>query len=255
MLTLADCVKSVRSQNYGAEHVVIDGQSKDGTLELLQSSGIDKVLSEPDKGIYDAINKGIALSSGDIIGLLHSDDLYADEFVLKRVAELFADPTIDSCYGDLLYVDRRNTERIRRYWKSGPFRLDRFYWGWMPPHPTFFVRRAVYERYGAFNLSLDSAADYELMLRFLLKHRVTTAYIPSVLIKMRSGGTSNATLRNRLKANRMDRKAWVINGLKPYPWTTYLKPLLKIGQFVAIPAKPQEEIAKTGHQRTNFESP
>ena len=125
--------------------------------------------------------------------------------------------------------------RIVRYWKSGDYNPQKFYHGWMPPHPTFFVRRAIYEKYGLFNLELSSAADYELMLRFLLKHKITTTYIPEVLVKMRTGGMSNASLKNRFRANRMDRKAWEVNGLKPYPWTLWMKPLRKVGQFFSKP--------------------
>jgi glycosyltransferase len=129
-------------------------------------------------------------------------------------------------------VDSANTEKVVRVWRSGGFAPGKFYWGWMPPHPTFFVRRSVYQRLGGFNLDLGSAADYELMLRFLVRHRLKTAYIPEVLVKMRTGGISNRSLLNRLKANRMDRRAWEVNGLRPYPWTLPLKPLRKIGQWL-----------------------
>jgi glycosyltransferase len=132
-------------------------------------------------------------------------------------------------------VDRKDPSRIIRYWKSGDYNPRKFYWGWMPPHPTFFVRRWVYDKYGYFNLELGSAADYELMLRFLLKYGITTKYIPEVLIKMRVGGISNATVKNRIAANRMDRKAWEVNDLNPYPWTVLLKPLRKLPQWFMRP--------------------
>ena len=131
-----------------------------------------------------------------------------------------------------------NTSRIKRYWRAGDYDAGRFYWGWMPPHPTFFVRRSVYEKHGLFNLELGSAADYELMLRFLLKNNVSTAYIPEVLVKMRMGGKSNASFMNRYRANRNDKLAWEVNGLRPYPWTFMLKPLRKIPQYIKRPAKP-----------------
>ena len=121
-----------------------------------------------------------------------------------------------------------------RHWQSGAFKRDRFKWGWMPPHPTFFVRRSVYERFGLFRLDMGSAADYELMLRLLFRHRITAAYIPEVLVRMRAGGVSNASLANRLRANRMDRLAWAVNGLAPYPWTLMLKPLRKLPQFLGL---------------------
>jgi glycosyltransferase involved in cell wall biosynthesis len=230
--TIRDCLDSVKDQGNKVEHIIIDGGSSDGTLDIVKSyPHIVRVISEPDHGIYDAMNKGIALATGDVIGILNSDDFYADKMVLTKVARIFSRDGIDSCYGDLLYVDPADITKITRIWKSGPFHKENFFWGWMPPHPTFFVRRQVYDKYGMFNLNLGSAADYELMLRFLVKHKISMAYIPEVLVKMRAGGVSNASLRNRLEANRMDRYAWVMNGLKPYPWTTFLKPLRKIRQF------------------------
>ncbi|MBW2661229.1 MAG: glycosyltransferase, partial [Deltaproteobacteria bacterium] len=232
--TIRDCIESVHSQNQPVEHIIIDGGSTDGTLEIVEEyrSRLSKVVSERDEGIYDGMNKGLRLATGDIIGLLNADDVYAGPDILTKVAKVFNEEHVDSCYGDLVYVHPHNMEKVIRYWHSGSYDVRQFYWGWMPPHPTFFVRRSVYERYGLFNLDLGSAADYELMLRFLVKHRITTAYIPEILVKMRSGGMSNASLKNRLLANRNDRLAWEVNGLKPYPWTLYLKPLRKVGQYI-----------------------
>ena len=133
--------------------------------------------------------------------------------------------------GDLVYVDANDTDRVVRYWRSWDYKPKKFYWGWMPPHPTFFVRREVYERCGLFNPDLGTAADYELMLRFLVRYKITSAYLSEIIIKMRSGGASNASLINRLRANRMDRLAWEVNGLRPYPWTLWMKPLRKIPQY------------------------
>jgi glycosyltransferase len=230
--TIRDCLDSVKDQGNAVEHIIIDGGSTDGTLDIVKTyPHVSRVISEPDQGIYDAMNKGIALASGDVIGILNSDDVYADHDVLTKVARIFSKESVDSCYGDLLYVDPANITKITRIWKSGPFHKENFYWGWMPPHPTFFVRRQVYEKYGKFNLDLGSAADYELMLRFLVKHKISMAYIPEVLVKMRAGGVSNMSLKNRIRANRMDLKAWEVNGLKPYPWTNFLKPLRKIKQY------------------------
>ena len=232
--TIVPCIESVRKQTYKEiEHIIIDGGSTDGTLDIIEkySSKVAKVISEPDKGIYDAMNKGISLASGDIIGILNSDDLYADIDVLSSVARVSSNPAVDSCYGDLVYVDPLDTDRIIRYWKSTPYNDRLFYKGWMPPHPTFFVKRAIYKKMGLYRLDLGSAADYELMLRLLLKTGITTRYIPSVLVKMRCGGKSNASLLNRMIANRYDRKAWKINGLKPRPWTLLMKPLSKINQY------------------------
>jgi len=230
--TICDCLDSVKALHGNVEHIIIDGGSQDDTLDIVRSyPHINTVISEPDKGIYDAMNKGISLAKGEIIGILNSDDFYAHDKVLATVTQVFSDTNTDTSYGDLQYVASDDTSKVTRVWKSGFCSRRAFYWGWMPPHPTFFVRRRVYEKYGLFNLDLGSAADYELMLRFLVRYRASTTYIPEVIVKMRAGGVSNASLRNRLKANRMDRRAWEVNGLKPYPWTICMKPLRKIGQY------------------------
>ena len=242
--TIADCLKSINAQTLPIEHIIIDGASTDNSLELVRKiSPHARILSEPDNGIYDAMNKGIGLATGEIIGILNADDFYASSEVLAKVVAVFEDPDIDACYGDLTYVRTlgRSQDIVReesapgykvvRYWRSDPFCRSRFLWGWMPPHPTFFVRKEIYERYGLFRLDLGSAADYELMLRLLFKHQIRAIYIPQVLVKMRVGGVSNASLENRFKANQMDRRAWEVNGLRPYPWTLWLKPLRKVGQW------------------------
>lgn len=233
--TIADSLESLRAQTVRVEHIVIDGCSTDRTLEIVrQLSPAALTLSEPDQGIYDAMNKGIALATGEVVGLLNSDDRYAHEHVLEKVARVFENPEIEACYGDLVYVAAPK-DRVFRYWKAGSLSPAGFYRGWMPPHPTFFVRRAVYGRLGGFDLSLGSAADYELMLRFLLKHGLCTTYIPEVLVRMRIGGASNAGLLSRIAANRMDRRAWTVNGMSPRPWTLLCKPLRKIPQYFASP--------------------
>lgn len=231
--TIRDCLDSVIKQNLSVEHIIIDGGSTDGTLDIIHEYKpyLAKVVSESDKGVYDAVNKGIQLAQCDVIGLLHADDFYAEPDILSKVANAFTDQDVDACYGDLVYVNSRNTGRIVRYWQAGPYHHRRFYWGWMPPHPTFFVRKKLYKNYGLFRLDIGSAADYELMLRFLVKYKIGTTYIPEVMVKMRTGGISNASLRNRLLANRNDRLAWRVNGLNPYPWTLFFKPLFKVGQY------------------------
>jgi glycosyltransferase len=167
-----------------------------------------------------------------VIGILNSDDMYTDPQVLSLVAEAFGDPVVMTVYADLQYVHADNPDKVLRTWNSGPYRKKNFYFGWMPPHPTFFVRKEVYEQAGLFNLSLRSAADYELMLRVLLKHEFSATYIPRVIVKMRAGGMSNASLGNRLRANKEDRLAWKLNGLEPYFFTLYIKPLRKIHQYI-----------------------
>lgn len=232
--TIRACLESVRKQTRRPEHVVIDGCSTDGTLDILleyANNGVS-LVSERDQGIYDAMNKGISRSSGDVLGFLNADDFYADPFVIQRIASVFENDQVDACYGDLQYVDAVNDLNVVRYWRSGEFNADKFYWGWMPPHPTFFARKQLFAKFGVFRPELGTAADYELMLRFLVKHRATVVRIPSVLVKMRVGGASNATFKTRLRANRMDREAWRLNNLRPYPWTLILKPLSKLPQFV-----------------------
>jgi glycosyltransferase involved in cell wall biosynthesis len=232
--TIRDTLDCVRRQDHPeVEHIIIDGKSTDDTLIIVSGfPHVTKVVSEKDKGIYDAMNKGIGFATGDIIGILNSDDLYIDHTVLSDVAQAFADPAVMTVYADLQFIDAGDINRIRRTWVAGPFKKKNFYYGWMPPHPTFFVRKEVYRHAGLFSTELRSAADYELMLRILLKYGFSTRYLPRVMVKMRVGGMSNASLNNRLRANKEDRLAWKLNGLKPNFFTLYLKPLRKIHQFI-----------------------
>ena len=232
--TVRDTLLSVSGQHHGeVEHIIVDGGSRDGTLDIVASfPHVDRVITGKDSGIYDAMNKGIGAATGEVIGILNSDDVYVDATVLSEVAAAFSDPAVMTVYADLQYVDAADLQKVKRNWISGRFRPRRFYYGWMPPHPTFFVRRSVYDRAGLFHLSLRSAADYELMLRILVKLAMPAHYIPRVIVKMRAGGMSNASLFNRLRANKEDRLAWKLNGLRPYFFTLYLKPLRKIHQFI-----------------------
>lgn len=232
--TIRDTLESIANQQHNnIEHIIIDGLSKDNTLAIVKEyPHVAKIVSEKDKGIYDAMNKGLKIATGEVIGILNSDDFYANQSVLQKIAEAFDKNNADAVYGDLQYVKQNDVQAVTRTWKAGNFRKKSFYFGWMPPHPSFFVRRAVYDKVGIFNTSLRSAADYELMLRILLKNDMQVAYVPEVLVKMRAGGMSNASFRNRLKANNEDREAWKINGLKPYFFTTWLKPIRKITQFI-----------------------
>jgi glycosyltransferase involved in cell wall biosynthesis len=232
--TVKDCIESVKNQTVAAQHIFIDGVSTDGSLELIKEFAPPNpiIVSEPDKSEYDAMNKGLALADGEIVGILNADDFYAHNKVLEKVLKIFQDPSVGVCYGDLVYVDQSDTGNVRRYWKAKSFRKESFYSGWMPPHPTFFLRRELLEKYGYYRLDFSSAADYEFMLRYLLKYQVKARYIPDVLVKMRIGGKSNLSLKQRLIANRFDKKAWDVNGLKPRPWTLILKPLSKIGQYL-----------------------
>ena len=232
--TIGDTLQSVAMQNYdNVEHIIVDGASSDNTLEIVgYFPHVSKVISEKDKGIYDAMNKGVAQATGDVVGILNSDDVYTDRFVLSKVMNEFAKKNVDAVYADLQYVKYNDLEKVTRTWHSGNFSKRKFYYGWMPPHPTFFVRREVYKKAGNFNCALRSAADYEFMLRVLLKNDFKVSYIPEVLVKMRTGGMSNATLRHRLRANREDREAWRINNITPYFFTIPFKPLRKVLQFI-----------------------
>lgn len=238
--TLEECIRSVLCQRYdNVEYIVIDGCSTDSTEDVLTSyrGEISTLLVEPDSGIYDAMNKGIKLATGDAVGFLNADDLYANEHVLGRVAGVLDGDDYDSCFGDLVYVGGARGERRVRCWKAGSYYSRKFYWGWMPPHPTFFVRREAYEKFGLYECGFGTSADYELMLRLLLRHGLSAGYIPEVLVKMRVGGASNSSIRNRVKANIMDRKAWKANGLEPLPWTLWLKPARKIPQWLTWTCK------------------
>jgi len=231
--TIEDTIKSVVSQNYpNIEYIIIDGGSKDDTLKIVAKykSQIAKVISEPDKGIYDAMNKGVNHATGDIIGILNSDDFYAANDVVTSIAAAIGNK--DSIYADLVYVAQNNTNKVIRKWISGQYTKGSFLKGWMPPHPTFFIKKECYTKYGTYNLALKSAADYELMLRMLHKNEISVTYLPKIITKMRVGGQSNASLMNRLKANKEDRMAWEINNLKPNMFTLILKPLRKVMQFI-----------------------
>ncbi len=232
--TIADTLSSVACQTWPSiEHIIIDGASKDQTISIVNEfPHVSHVVSEPDAGIYDAMNKGIRKATGDLIGILNSDDFYTHPMVLQKVMETMERSGTESCYADLEYVNPNAPEKVVRNWKSGNYDPNHFYFGWMPPHPTFFVRREIYERLGLFDTRLRTSADYELMLRFLFKNGISVCYLEDVIVRMRTGGVSNGTVANRLRANREDREAWRINGLKPRFYTFYMKPLSKIRQFL-----------------------
>ena len=232
--TVGDTLKSVAEQDYkDIEHIIVDGASTDNTLKIVRGfPHVSKLVSEKDKGIYDAMNKGIAMATGGVVGILNSDDVYTNHLVISKVMKAFADSETDAVYADLQYVQYNDLNKVTRTWHSGNYSKRKFYYGWMPPHPTFFVRRAVYDKIGNFDCSLRSAADYEFMLRVLLKNDFKASYIPEVIVKMRTGGMSNATLSHRLRANREDREAWRLNNITPYFFTIPFKPLRKVLQFI-----------------------
>ncbi len=231
--TIEDSMKSLASQDYeDIEHIVQDGMSTDNTLEIVKRYHLSSLIeSASDLGLYDALNKGIERSQGDIIGLLHSDDFYASSDVISRVVGLFQVENCDAVYTDLIYVDRNDPEKVVRRWKAGKYKDGDFLEGWMPPHTTLFFKKSMFEKYGGFDLRFKSAADYEWMLRVIHKHKIQLAYLPEECIKMKVGGQSNKSLLNRIKANLEDRKAWKVNDLKPKWYTLIRKPLSKVSQL------------------------
>ena len=234
-LYVADCLASVKAQKYqNIEHIIIDGGSTDKTISIVNKfSNIKKVVSEPDKGIYDAMNKGINFATGDIIGFLNSDDLYSNIEVLSSIVEKFkSDFSLDACYADLIYVDQLNVSKTIRYFKSTEFKDDLFSKGWCPPHPTFFVRKSVYERFGKFDLSYKIASDVDLMMRFLEIHKVKSLYVPNVWVKMRIGGTTNKSLKNIWLQNKEILNSFYKNGLSINPISFFIyKIISRLKQF------------------------
>lgn len=214
--TIADTVRSVLNQSYlDFEHLVIDGLSTDGTIQAVEAHRHPNLFlsSEPDRGIYDAMNKGFDRATGQIIGFLNADDLYADDDVLARIAKAFENnPHIDACFGDLFYVTEDN-RAVVRYWKSKSFVPGSFAYGWAPAHPTFYIRRSALERFGGFDLSYQLAADTELMMRYLERGGARAIYIPRVQVRMRLGGKTNRSLRNIFLQNQEIFRAFKKNGI------------------------------------------
>ena len=233
--TIADSLRSVAAQTHPeVEHILVDGASADGTLEIIKRHGkhVAQLISEPDQGVYDAMNKGLHLATGEVIGFLNADDVYMRPEVLARVAETLADPTLDACYADLVYVDRVQTNRAVRHWTSRNYAPGLFEKGWMPAHPTFFVRKSVYEKFGGFNLRYRLQADFELALRFIGVHGIQTRYVPEIWVRMRMGGMSNNSIRNMIRGNMEAYSACRANSLKVPPWFILTKVLSRVPQFI-----------------------
>ena len=230
--TIRRCITSVIAQNYkNIEYLIIDGGSTDNTLSIINEfkECIHTFKSEPDKGMYDAMNKGIKLSEGDIIGMLNADDFFADNTVVATVAESFINQTLPIVYGDLDYIN--SEEKIIRKWRSGKYRHGKFNYGWMPPHPTFYCRKELFDQYGFYSLKYGTAADYELMSRFMHLNHIGAFYINKVLVKMNIGGASNKSYGNRVKGLFFDLKAMRNNGILVPIATLIAKPLRKINQY------------------------
>lgn len=234
VLTIDDCLSSLAQQSYkNYEHIVIDGGSNDGTLDILRrrKSTLAKLISEPDKGIYDALNKGIEHATGDVIGFLHSDDMYGDSSILEHIANAFTDPSIIAVYGDLDYVRRRSFDKVVRRWKSSEFSIEDLRRGWMPPHPTLYVKTSWYKKNGGFDIKYKISADYSSILKMFNEKNFKSKYIPMVFIKMRLGGISNRSFRNILLKSSEDLDALKSTGVGGRG-TFFYKNFRKIIQFL-----------------------
>lgn len=234
---LEDCLRSVAAQNYGnVEYIVVDGLSSDNTRKIIDfyRDEIHHFISEKDKGMYDALNKGIALATGDIIGTLNADDFFASPDIVAKIASKFEEADAEVLYGSLDYVDPAETQKVLRKWRAKPYSHGMFQYGWMPAHPTFYARRELFLKYGNYKPKYGSAADYELMLRFMHKHKAKSTYLPDVMVKMRTGGMSNSSVKNRVEANKADMEAMKANGITFPRIAAALKPLRKLPQFLGL---------------------
>lgn len=231
---LQDCLDSVVGQQYSnIEHIIIDGGSTDGTVDIIKkyNNHIAKWVSEKDNGMYDAINKGISLATGDIIGILNSDDMFASNDVISAIVNCFQDHQLDAVYGDLVYVNKIDTNKVIRLWKGFTYNRSRFKYGWMPAHPTFYLRRKLIDEHGGYESHYFTASDYEFMARYLYRYHISALYLPKLIVKMRVGGQSNVTIKSRLRANRRDYLAMKKNKI-PLPFlASILKPISKLHQY------------------------
>ena len=237
--TIEDTIRSVLSQDYkDIEYIVVDGASTDGTLDIINryKNNMAKVVSEPDNGIYDAMNKGLRSSTGGIVATLNGDDVYAEKTTVSRMVEFIQHNGLDAAYGDLIYVDRRDTRHVKRFWQPGRYKRGAFSHGWVIPHPTFFCRKEIFERFGYFNDKLQIAADFELMLRLIEKHRIKIDYLPKVIVKMSTCGKANV-LRGMIQGNKEIIRSFRLNNLRLSPWFVVCKPITKISQLFRRPGR------------------
>lgn len=236
--TIAQAIQSVLNQDYTPiEYIIVDGASTDGTIEIIKSydKNISKFLSEPDKGIYDAMNKGLKLATGDIIGILNSDDFYNNNHIISQIVDEFKNKNVDLVFGDVAYVKPNNLNKIIRYYSSAKFHPSKFEWGWMPAHPSCFLKREIYEKYGHFKTDYKIGADYELLVRFIGKHKISYSYIPQLFVKMRTGGISNKNIITYWTLNKEVVRSCRENGINTNIFKILLKYLTKIWQVIKLP--------------------
>ena len=232
--TIIDTLRSLENQTYkNIEYIIIDGASKDNTSDVINANptGVTSMISEPDRGIYDALNKGIDAATGDIVGFLHSDDLFSSDTAIEDIVKQFNLTSADAVYADLEYVSKDNLSQVVRLWKSGKYNKNKLKNGWMPPHPTYYMKRELYEKFGSFDLSFKIAGDYDSLLRYLWKNNISMSYIPKVLLKMRVGGASNRSLKNIIQKTKEDISALKNNGVPVFRAILW-KNLSKIPQFI-----------------------
>ena len=237
--TIENTIESIIQQDYeNIEYIIVDGKSTDGTVSLIEkyADQIDKFVSEPDRGIYDAVNKGIKVASGDILCTLNCDDMYADSTIISQMVEFIQSNVLDAAYGDIVYVDRHDTNCVKRFWETGEYKKGSFRYGWVPPHPAFFCRKEIFDKYGDFNDQFEIAGDFELMLRFIEKHQIKIGYLPKIIVKMRIGGKANI-LRGIFHGNLEIINSFRLNNLRLSLWFFVYKPIAKISQLFKIPRK------------------
>jgi len=235
--TIKDSIESVLTQDYkDVEYIVVDGNSTDGTVDIIRSfgTGVSKWISEPDAGIYDAMNKGVNMATGEVVGMINSDDFYYSSEIISKVAKAFEDDRVDAVFGDLVFVDPGNLKRVLRKYSSRGWHPGKFARGFMPAHPTFFVRRKFYEQYGLFKTDYEIAADYELLIRFLFVHKLRYLYLPLNMVTMRKGGVSSRNLKSNFILNREIIRGCRENGIYTNVWMVYSKYFVKWFELVRL---------------------
>ena len=233
--TIRDTIKSIEFQTYSnIEHIIVDGASTDSTLKIVKSYPEIKLLSEPDNGIYDAMNKGLRMATGDVVGILNSDDFYPNSNIIQMIVDTFQSKKVDSIFGDVKFVSPTNLDKVTRYYSSSKWTPEKFEYGYMPAHPSFFVKRIFYDQFGLFKMDYQIASDYELLIRFLYVHRISYKYIDKALVTMRTGGVSNRNLGSIYTLNKEIIRACKENGINTNFPKLSLKIFNKLSEFINL---------------------